>query len=168
MRAANNVVLHFRAMMNQSLPLRVAFWTLISCFSIAIVLTIAYPIVDCGIFNIPMPCSHYLPDNANECSANNVDYCCGTSGSLACELFSNCQIKPTPFDIPKCAGLLIAAWTVDGLTLLAATVFFIIFYKIQSSQPAIAGNYLLMNQGIEIANDPEDNIRTLQNQQIQR
>jgi len=25
-----------------------------------------------------------------------------------------------------------------------------------------------MNQGIEIANDPEDNIRTLQNQQIQR
>jgi hypothetical protein len=166
MQAASNVLRNLTAIIHHSLPLRVAFWSLVTCLSIAIILTIAYPIVGCDIYNISLPCSHYLPDTTNECSVDRTKYCCGGVGTQTCESFNNCQIKPTPFYVPKCAGLLISAWSFDGLTLLATIAFCITFHKVRN--PDNDENYLRMDHGIEIVTHPEDDIRTLHNIQIQR
>jgi len=59
-------------------------------------------------------------------------------------------VKPTPFDVPKCFGLLVAAWILDLLTLGLMIAFVWLFNKLYNAN--LNGDYQHMNEGIEIAN----------------
>lgn len=144
-----NIVNQFKRLLNQSLHFRIIFWSLISSISIAIVLTVTYSIVGCGIFGIPLSCQHYLTQNINQCSTDGVDYCC-VNNYLYCGDDSGCLVKPTPFDVPKCFGLLVAAWILDLLTLGLMIAFVWLFNKLYNAN--LNGDYQHMNEGIEIAN----------------
>ena len=112
----------YGGLMDRNLPLKITFWAFLSLLSLSILFSILYPIVGCGVFGFDMPCSHFMADNPNACHIGSSDYCCGSIGSIVCVAYTNCQEAPTPFSIPKCAGILITSWTLEILTIIASVV----------------------------------------------
>ncbi len=123
MRAVRNAFAGFNEQLNASLPLKISLWLSVSFISLSIIFSIIYPIIGCGYYGFSMPCSHYFIENPNTCFVNSAHYCCGTQGNIACESYINCLEILTPMSIPKCAGVLITSWVLQGLTLLGVAVF---------------------------------------------
>lgn len=133
MRAVRNAFGGFNELLNASLPLKISLWLLVSLISLSIIFSILYPMIGCGFYGFSMPCSHYFADNPNTCFVSSTHYCCGTEGSNICGTYNNCLEILTPMSIPKCAGILITSWVLQGLTLICAVSFIWLIYRTRSA-----------------------------------
>ena len=90
-----NTVSYFRLMMQRSLPLKITVFLLLISFPLSIVFTIVCLCLHCSYSNFYQSCSYLVYNNPYECYANGNILCCGLEGSMTCQGYYNCVIKPS-------------------------------------------------------------------------
>lgn len=89
-----NMMSYYRFMMQRSLALKITIFVMLFTFPTSIILTIVCLALNCSFSHYYQSCPYLVYQNPYECPANGQIYCCGMEGSLICQGYFNCVIKP--------------------------------------------------------------------------
>ncbi len=121
-----NLIGYYRFLMQRSLALKIVIFVMLLSFPLSIVATIVCFSLRCSFSSYYRSCYYLTSSNPYECPVNDQMLCCGVQGSLSCQGYYNCLVKPEIQNEKVCEAFVISSWVLYLVFIISTIVFFIL------------------------------------------
>lgn len=125
-----NLMGYYRFLMQRSLALKIVIFVMLLSLPLSLIATIVCLSLSCSFSSYYRSCNYLIYSNPYECPADGQLLCCGTQGSLACQGYFNCLIKPEIQNEKACEAMVISSWVLYMLFIISTIAFFVLHRKL--------------------------------------